>query len=279
MKKEEMQVLFEILPYLKEFHSKIFVVKVGGSVVRNEDSRKSFAQSLVLFKYMGVKPVVVHGGGPEITQMMNQLGMKVAFNNGYRVTDEKTMHVVEMVLGKINKDIVLSINMQGAKAIGISGKDADLLFARKDLSNGDIGFVGKVEKVNAELIKTLLEKDYIPVIAPIGFGENGESYNINADTAAAEIAKSLCAEKLILLTDVDGVFKDSKLISYLTVKDAQSLIDSKIVEGGMIPKIQCAVDAVKSGVKSVHIINGNCQLSLLSEVFTLEGVGTMIKND
>ncbi|WP_041083485.1 acetylglutamate kinase [Thermotoga profunda] len=279
MKKEKMQVLFDILPYLKEFHGKIFVVKVGGNVVENEDSRKSFAQSIAILKYMGIKPVVVHGGGPEITQMMNQLGMKVAFSNGYRVTDDKTMHVVEMVLGKINKDIVMSINMQGTMAVGISGKDANLLFTRKDLSNGDIGYVGKIERVNAELIQTFLEKNYTPVIAPIGFGEDGKSYNINADIAASEIAKSLCAEKLILLTDVDGVFKDGKLISYLTKKDAQNLIDSKVVEGGMIPKIQCAINAIEAGIKSVHIINGNCQFSLLSEIFTLEGVGTMIKND
>lgn len=278
MKKEKMQVLFDILPYLKEFHGKIFVVKVGGNVVENEDSRKSFAQNIAILKYMGIKPVVVHGGGPEITQMMNQLGMKVAFSNGYRVTDDKTMHVVEMVLGKINKDIVMSINMQGTMAVGISGKDANLLFTRKDLSNGDIGYVGKIEKVNAELIQTFLEKNYTPVIAPIGFGEDGKSYNINADIAASEIAKSLCAEKLILLTDVDGVFKDGKLISYLTKKDAQNLIDSKVVEGGMIPKIQCAINAIEAGIKSVHIINGNCQFSLLSEIFTLEGVGTMIKN-
>ncbi|HEY8542134.1 MAG TPA: acetylglutamate kinase, partial [Pseudothermotoga sp.] len=185
----------------------------------------------------------------------------------------------EMVLGKINKDIVMSINMQGTMAVGISGKDANLLFTRKDLSNGDIGYVGKIERVNAELIQTFLEKNYTPVIAPIGFGEDGKSYNINADIAASEIAKSLCAEKLILLTDVDGVFKDGKLISYLTKKDAQNLIDSKVVEGGMIPKIQCAINAIEAGIKSVHIINGNCQFSLLSEIFTLEGVGTMIKND
>lgn len=278
MKKEKMQVLFDILPYLKEFHGKIFVIKVGGNVVENEDSRKSFTQSIAILKYMGIKPVVVHGGGPEITQMMNQLGMKVTFSNGYRVTDEKTMHVVEMVLGKINKDIVMSINMQGTMAVGISGKDADLLFTRKDFSNGDIGYVGKIERVNAEFVKTLLEKDYIPVIAPIGFGEDGKSYNINADIAASEIAKGLCAEKLILLTDVDGVFKDGKLVSYLTKKDAQDLINSKVVEGGMIPKIQCAINAIEAGIKSVHIINGNCQFSLLSEIFTLEGVGTMIKN-
>lgn len=278
MKKENMQVLFEILPYLKEFHGKIFVIKVGGNVIENDESRKSFAQSIALLSYMGMKPIVVHGGGPEITQMMNQLGMKAVFSNGYRVTDEKTMHVVEMVLGKINKDIVMSINAQGIKAVGISGKDANLLLAQKDLSNGDIGYVGKIEKVNIQFIQDLLEKDYIPVIAPIGFGENGKSYNINADIAAAEIAKSLCAEKLILLTDVDGVMENGKLISYLTTQSAQDLIDRKIVEGGMIPKMQCAILALKNGVKSVHIINGNYELSILLEVFTLEGIGTMIKN-
>jgi len=277
--KEKLQVLFEILPFLREFHNRIFVLKIGGNVVKNEDSKKLFAKSVVLLKYMGIKPVVVHGGGPEITQMMNQLGMKVAFSNGYRVTDEKTMHVVEMVLGKMNKEIVTSLNNEGARAVGISGKDANLLFTSKDLSNGDIGYVGKIEKVDTELVEVLLSKDYIPVIAPIGFGEEGRSYNINADTAAAEIAKSLCAEKLLLLTDVDGVFKDGKLISYLTVRDAQLLLEEKVVEGGMIPKIQCAIDALKSNVRSVHIINGNDHLSLLLEVFTLEGVGTMIKND
>ncbi|MGJ8455095.1 acetylglutamate kinase [Pseudothermotoga sp. U03pept] len=276
--REKLQVLFEILPFLREFHNRIFVIKIGGNVVKNEDSKKLFAKSVVLLKYMGIKPVVVHGGGPEITQMMNQLGMKVAFSNGYRVTDEKTMHVVEMVLGKMNKEIVTSLNNEGAKAVGISGKDASFLFTSKDLSNGDIGYVGKIEKVDTELVEVLLSKDYIPVIAPIGFGEEGRSYNINADTAAAEIAKSLCAEKLLLLTDVDGVLKDGKLISYLTVRDAQLLLEEKVVEGGMIPKIQCAIDALRSNVRSVHIINGNDHLSLLLEVFTLEGVGTMIKN-
>ncbi|MEJ5229727.1 MAG: acetylglutamate kinase [Pseudothermotoga sp.] len=277
--REKLQVLFEILPYLKEFHDKIFVIKIGGNVLKNEDSKKLFAKSVVLLKYMGIKPVVVHGGGPEITQMMNQLGMKVLFSNGYRVTDERTMHVVEMVLGKMNKEIVTSINNEGAKAVGISGKDANLLFTSKDLSNGDIGYVGKIEKVDTELIEVLLSKDYIPVIAPIGFGEEGRSYNINADIAAAEIAKSLHAEKLLLLTDVDGVFKEGKLISYLTAKDAEALLQNKVVEGGMIPKIQCAIEALKLNVRSVHIINGNDHLSLLLEVFTLEGVGTMIKKD
>lgn len=278
MKKGEMQILFEVLPYLKEFHNKTFVIKIGGNVAGNEESRKTFAQSVAVLKYMGIKVIVVHGGGPEITQMMNQLGMKAVFSNGYRVTDEKTMHIVEMVLGKINKDIVMSINMQGVMAVGISGKDANLLFAEKDLTNGDIGYVGRIEKINTDFIKDLLEKNYVPVIAPIGFGKDDKSYNINADIAAAEIAKNLCAEKLILLTDVDGVMENGKLISYLTTEDAQNLIDKKIVEGGMIPKMQCAISALKGGVKSVHIINGNLPLSILLEVFTLEGVGTMIKN-
>lgn len=279
MKREKMENLFEILPYLKEFHAKSFVIKIGGNVLKNDDSKKSFAQSVVLLKHMGMNPIVVHGGGPEITHLMNQLGMKAAFHNGYRVTDEKTMEIVEMVLSKLNKDIASCITAQGVKAIGLSGKDASLLIAKKDLSNGDIGYVGTIEKVNTQLIQILVEKNYIPVIAPIGSGEDGKSYNINADIAAAEIAKSICAEKLILLTDVDGVFQDGKLISYLTVQSAQAMIDNKVVEGGMIPKIQCAIFALKGGVKSVHIINGNSPISLLAEIFTLEGVGTMIKNE
>ena len=209
---------------------------------------------------------------------MKQLGVEPTFKNGYRVTDEKTMEIVEMVLvGKINKDLVMNLNLHGGKAVGLSGKDAQLIVAERETKYGDIGLVGKIKKVNPEILLTLIANDYIPVIAPVGFGEDGQSYNINADIAAAEIAKSLGAEKLILLTDVDGVLKDGKVISELTVEEAEKLIEDGVVTGGMIPKLECAVAALMGGVNAVHIINGGVEHAILLEVFSREGIGTMIK--
>jgi len=279
VKRETVQVLLEALPYIKEFHGKTFVIKFGGSAMKNENAKEAFIKDLVLLKYTGINPVIVHGGGSEISSLMNQLGIEPVFKNGYRITDEKTMEIVEMVLvGKVNKDIVMNINLHGGKAIGVCGKDGELLLAEKETKYGDIGYVGKVKKVDTTLIKGLLVEGYIPVIAPIGFGEDGTSYNINADIVAAEIAKSLEVEKLVLLTDVDGVFKDGKLLPILSSKEAEDLIEKNIVKGGMIPKLQCAISAVNSGVKSVHIINGGVEHALLLEIFSKEGIGTMIKN-
>lgn len=271
-------VLLEALPYIREFYGKVFVIKFGGSNLKLNGSKEAFIQDIILLKYTGIKPVVVHGGGPEITNLMKQLGVEPTFKNGYRVTDEKTMEIVEMVLvGKINKDLVMSLNLHGGKAVGLSGKDAQLIVAERETKYGDIGLVGKIKKVNPEILLTLIANDYIPVIAPVGFGEDGLSYNINADIAAAEIAKSLGAEKLILLTDVDGVLKDGKVISELTVEEAEKLIEDGVVTGGMIPKLECAVAALMGGVNAVHIINGGVEHAILLEVFSREGIGTMIK--
>lgn len=279
MKQETVQILLEALPYIKEFYGETFVIKFGGSAMKSGKSKEAFIEDVVLLKYTGINPIVVHGGGPEISDLMNQLGIKPIFRNGYRITDEKTMEIAEMVLvGKINKDIVMNINLHGGKAIGVCGKDGGLLLAEKEMKYGDIGYVGKIKKVNVKLIEDLLKEGYIPVIAPIGFGKNGVSYNINADIAAAEIAKSLEVKKLILLTDVDGVFEDGKLLSILSTKKAEDLIKKNVVKGGMIPKLQCAISAVKSGVEGVHIINGNVKHALLLEIFSNEGIGTMIKN-
>lgn len=271
-------VLLEALPYIREFYGKVFVIKFGGSNLKLNGSKEAFIQDIILLKYTGIKPVVVHGGGPEITNLMKQLGVEPTFKNGYRVTDEKTMEIVEMVLvGKINKDLVMNLNLHGGKAVGLSGKDAQLIVAERETKYGDIGLVGKIRKVNPEILLTLIANDYIPVIAPVGFGEDGLSYNINADIAAAEIAKSLGAEKLILLTDVDGVLKDGKVISELTVEEAEKLIEDGVVTGGMIPKLECAVAALMGGVNAVHIINGGVEHAILLEVFSREGIGTMIK--
>jgi len=273
-------ILLEALPYIKKFYNKIFVIKLGGSVIKNSKAKEAFIKDTVLLKYTGINPIVVHGGGTEISELMNRLGMKIEFKNGYRVTDKKTMEIVEMILvGKINKDIVLNLNLNGGKSIGLSGKDGNLFYSEKETKFGDIGSVGKIKKVNIDLINKILEDDYIPVVAPIGFDRNGVTYNINADIAASEIAKALKAEKLILMTDVDGVFKGKKLIPSITVKEAYELIENGIVSGGMVPKLQCAISAIENSVKAVHIINANVEHSLLIEIFSDKGIGTIIKEE
>lgn len=278
MKREA--ILLEALPYIKKFYNKIFVIKLGGSVIKNSKAKEAFIKDTVLLKYTGINPIVVHGGGTEISELMNRLGMKIEFKNGYRVTDKKTMEIVEMILvGKINKDIVLNLNLNGGKSIGLSGKDGNLFYSEKETKFGDIGSVGKIKKVNIDLINKILEDDYIPVVAPIGFDRNGVTYNINADIAASEIAKALKAEKLILMTDVDGVFKGKKLIPSITVKEAYELIENGIVSGGMVPKLQCAISAIENSVKAVHIINANVEHSLLIEIFSDKGIGTIIKEE
>ena len=287
------RILQEALPYIKKFHGKIFVIKYGGSAMHEEELRESFAKDIVLLKYVGINPVIVHGGGPQISKTLEVFGIKPKFVGGMRKTDELTMHIVEMVLsGDINKDIVALINQHSGEktyAVGLSGRDGRLLKAKKldkekffkelglPVPEEDIGYVGEITDVNEELIYTLLENNFIPVIAPIGVGEKGEAYNINADVAAAEIARELKAEKLIYLTDTPGV-KDAEgnLISSLSKERAEELIRSGVIREGMIPKVKSAIKALEGGVKKVHIIDGRVKHSLLLEVFTKEGVGTEI---
>ena len=278
MRRNEMvKVLLEALPYIKKFYGKIVVIKYGGSSMMSEDLKDSFLQDVVLLKYTGMKPVLVHGGGPEINILMERLDMKPVFKDGFRVTDEKTMEVVEMVLaGKINKDIVSKINSKGGSAIGLCGKDGNLLVAEKDLSRGDIGFVGRIVKVNAELLKSIIDSGFIPVIAPIASDEEGIDYNVNADNAAAEIASALKAEKLIYLTDVDGVMRNGELLPLMDLKMAKEILRDGTLKGGMIPKVEYSISAMEKGVKTVHIINGTITHAVLLEIFSDEGIGTMI---
>ncbi|MCD6443335.1 MAG: acetylglutamate kinase [Thermotogae bacterium] len=271
------KVLLEALPYIKKFYGKIVVIKYGGSSMMSEDLKDSFLQDVVLLKYTGMKPVLVHGGGPEINILMERLNMKPVFKDGFRVTDEKTMEVVEMVLaGKINKDIVSKINSKGGSAIGLCGKDGNLLVAEKDLSRGDIGFVGRIVKVNAELLRSIIDSGFIPVIAPIASDEEGIDYNVNADNVAAEIASALRAEKLIYLTDVDGVMRNGELLSLMDLKTAERILRDGTLKGGMIPKVEYSISAMEKGVKTVHIINGTIAHAVLLEIFSDEGIGTMI---
>ncbi len=290
---ERANVLIEALPYIKEFYGKTIVIKFGGHAMINEELKQAVAKDCVLMKYVGMNPIIVHGGGPEISTMLDKLGKETSFVNGLRVTDAETMEVVEMVLvGKVNKSIVGSVNSAGGKAIGFSGKDGQLIEAKpqKVISkngNGetikhDLGFVGEVKKINPEVINSVMEQGYIPVIAPIGVGEDGQSYNINADFVAGEIAKALNAEKLMLLTDVKGVLEDRQnedsLISVIKTNEVEGLIEKGVIAGGMLPKIQCCVQALEGGVEKAHIIDGRIPHSPLLEVFTNQGVGTMVIN-
>ncbi|SHE93300.1 N-acetylglutamate kinase [Thermoanaerobacter uzonensis DSM 18761] len=274
-------VLIEALPYIKKFSGKTVVIKYGGSAMLDCNLKRMVMQDIVLMKFVGLNPVIVHGGGPEINKMLEKLGIESKFVNGLRVTDEATMEIVEMVLmGRINKEIVSLINELGGQAIGISGKDGKLLKAEKDISNGDIGYVGKIVDVNIDVITMMLEKGYIPVIAPVSFGDDGKTYNVNADTAAGKIAEALKAEKLILLTDVEGILSNindkSSLISRMDLEHAKEFMNSGRINGGMIPKLECCIKAVENGVKRAHIIDGRLTHSLLLEIFTDEGIGTMI---
>lgn len=278
---EKANVLTESLPYIENFHGKTFVIKYGGNAMTNDDLKRMVMEDIVLLKLVGMNPVVVHGGGPEINDMLKRIGKISKFVNGLRVTDRETMEIVEMVLtGKVNKEIVSLLNGYGGKAVGLSGKDGNLIEAEKDLSQGDIGFVGKVKKINTEIIDMVVKQDYIPVITPVGIGEDGETYNINADTVAGEIAGKLNAEKLIMLTDVEGVYENynekESLISRINVKDAIDKIDNGTIKGGMIPKVRCCVNAIQKGVKTTHIIDGRMPHSILLEIFTDEGIGTMV---
>jgi acetylglutamate kinase len=252
------------------------LVKIGGNVLSNEFSKDFFAKSIAFLHFVGIKTLIVHGGGPEITTLMEKLGMKPTFKNGYRVTDEQTMEFVEMVLNKINKDLVATLNLSGVKAIGICGKDVNFLIAEKDMQYGDIGYVGKVKRINEDLMKWLFEAGYVPVIAPIGVGEDGTTYNLNADVAAAQIAIALKVEMIIFMTDVDGVMKGGQLVSQLDVEQALKLIQEGVVKAGMVPKLSCAVEAVKNNVKSARIINGNDPTALLATLFASRPFGTIV---
>lgn len=285
---EKTKILIEALPYIKKFSGKTVVIKYGGNAMINDELKKAVMQDVILMKYVGIKPVIVHGGGPEITNMLKRLDIKSEFVKGLRVTDAKAMEVVEMVLvGKVNKEIVSHINTLGGNAVGLSGKDGGLITARKQLARDDagnatvdIGLVGEVQNVSPEILYTLLRNDFIPVVAPIGFDENGNTYNINADYVAGEIAAALHADKLVLLTDVEGIFRNHKdkasLISELKIADVEELILQGVISGGMIPKVECCVNALAKGVGRTHIIDGRIPHAILLEVFTDEGVGTMV---
>ncbi len=278
------EVLIEALPYIQRFNRKIIVVKYGGSAMVDETLKKRVIEDVTLLKLVGFKPIIVHGGGKDISNMVKQLGMEPKFVNGLRVTDEKTMEVAEMVLGKVNKSLVQLVESLGVRAIGISGKDGGLLKVKKKYSDGeDIGYVGEVTSVNTDILYDLLEKDFLPIICPIGLDENYQSYNINADDAACAIATGMQAEKLAFLTDIEGVYRDPKdpstLISELLVEEAEALFDEGNIGGGMLPKLHNCIDAIENGVSRVHILDGRIPHCLLLEIFTNKGIGTAILKD
>ncbi len=280
---EKASTLVEALPYIKKFSGKKIVVKYGGSSMQEARMIENIIEDIVLMRLIGMKPILVHGGGLAITQMLNDLQIKSEFLDGLRVTDEQTIDVVQMVLaGKINKNIVKLIGQHNLEAVGLSGLDANLLKVDK-VKNGDIGFVGTVKEVNTKFINSLLDQGIIPVIAPIGIDDEGNTCNINADDVAAAIASSLKSEKLIFLTNVVGVLKDKEdpnsLITLIDLKDGEKLIKSKIISDGMIPKVDCCLKAVKDGVKNVHIIDGTIQHSMILELLTKKGIGTLFKEE
>ena len=278
---EKAGILIEALPYIKKFHGKTIVIKYGGHAMLNDELKEAVMQDVILMKLVGMHPVLVHGGGPEINEMLQRVGIKSSFVQGLRVTDEETMDIVEMVLvGKVNKEIVALINHLGGKAVGFSGEDGKLIQAVKKVGEVDLGFVGDVERINPGIIQTVISQGYIPVIAPTGMGEDGKPYNINADYVAGALASALQADKLVLLTDVEGIFANyedkSTLISSLHVKDVPELINRGALAGGMIPKVECCIKALEGGVAKTHIIDGRLPHSILLEVFTDEGIGTEV---
>jgi len=281
------EVMVEALPYIQKFYGKSVVIKYGGNAMVNEELKNLVMQDIVLLKYIGMKPIVVHGGGPDISSTLKKFDVKSEFVNGLRVTDSFTMDVAQMVLvGKTNKEIVKNINEKGGKAAGLSGLDGRLIECKKhyETVNGvqtDIGYVGEITKVNTEMIELLASDEYIPVIAPIGIGPDGHSYNINADTVASEVAIAMKAEKLILLTDTEGVInsRTNELLEILTVEEVYQLIDEGIITSGMIPKVLGCVEAIRNGVLAAHIIDGRIPHCLLLEIFTHKGIGTMIINE
>lgn len=278
---EKANVLIEALPYIQRFNRKIIVIKYGGSAMVDEELKKKVIEDVTLLKLVGFKPIIVHGGGKEISKWVGKIGMEPKFINGLRVTDKDTMEVAEMVLGKVNKNLVQIVEELGVRAIGLSGKDGDLLKVEKKYSNGeDIGFVGDVKEVNADILYDLLEKDFLPIICPIGLDDEYNTYNINADDAACAIARAVKAEKLAFLTDIEGVYKNPEdpntLISELTVSEAKKLISDGYIRGGMLPKLNNCIEAIENGVSRVHILDGRIPHCVLLEIFTNKGIGTAI---
>ncbi len=279
---DKVNTLMESFPYIREFSGKTIVIKYGGHAMTDEALKKSFARDMVMLKLVGVNPVIVHGGGPQIGDLLKKVGIKSEFVGGMRVTDKPTMEIVEMVLvGNVNKEIVNNINMVGGKAVGLSGKDGNLITAEKMFhiegdKKLDIGLVGSVKSVNPSILDTLDKARFIPVIAPIGAGADGETYNINADIAAGKIAEALKAEKLILLTDVEGVMIKNGLVSSLVKNEVPGLISKNDITGGMIPKVNCCLEALDGGVGKTHIIDGRVEHAVLLEIFTDAGIGTEI---
>ncbi len=281
------QILAEALPYIQRFHDKTIVIKYGGNAMTEATLKAGFARDVVMLKLVGMNPVIVHGGGPQIGELLKKMGIESEFRQGMRVTDERVMNAAEMVLGELNQEIVGLINQHGGKAVGLTGQDGGFIKARKmmlkDEASGepvDIGFVGEIEHIDAELIQLLDSRDFIPVIAPIGVSRSGEAYNINADLVAGKLAERLQAEKLVLMTNTTGVLdKHGKLLTGLSASQIEALFADGTIHGGMLPKIGSALDAVKNGVKSSHIIDGRVEHALLLEVLTNEGVGTMIRAD
>lgn len=288
---DQAAILVEALPYIQAFYGKTVVIKYGGNAMINDELKENVMEDIALLKYVGVRPVIIHGGGPEITGFLKKVGKETSFVSGLRVTDEETVEIAEMVLdGKVNSEIVNLLNHRGVRAVGISGKDAGLIQAKKklatvydgdDTKKVDIGYVGQVERVDTSLLDDLLDGDYIPVIAPIGVDEDGASYNINADYVAAEIAGALEAEKLLLLTDIEGVYKDyhdkSTFISALSAAEAKAYIKDGIISGGMIPKIEACLRALDAGAGKAHIIDGRLPHAILLELLTSKGIGTQVE--
>ena len=281
---DKAEVLIEALPYIQRFNRKIIVVKYGGSAMVDETLKERVIQDVTLLKLVGFKPIIVHGGGKEISKWVGKVGMEPEFVNGLRVTDEATMELAEMVLGKVNKSLVQLVESLGVRAIGISGKDGKLLSVEKKYADGeDIGFVGEITHVNADILYDLLEKDFLPIVCPIGLDDAYQTYNINADDAACAIARAMKAEKLAFLTDIEGVYKDpddpDTLIPELPVTEAEALMNQGYIGGGMLPKLQNCIDAIENGVSRVHILDGRIPHCLLLEIFTNKGIGTAILND
>ena len=281
---DKAEVLIEALPYIQRFNRKIIVVKYGGSAMVDESLKKRVVEDVTLLKLVGFKPIIVHGGGKEISKWVGRVGMEPQFINGLRVTDADTMEIAEMVLGRVNKSLVQLVEELGVRAIGISGKDGGLLKVDKKYSGGqDIGYVGEIKKANAQILFDLLEKDFLPIVCPVGLDDDFNTYNINADDAACAIARAVQAEKLAFLTDIEGVYKDPNdsdtLISELRVDEAQELMKDGYIGGGMLPKLQNCIDAIESGVSRVHILDGRIPHCLLLEIFTNKGIGTAILNN
>ena len=278
------EVLIEALPYIQKFNRKIIVVKYGGSAMSNEELKRNVIKDVTLLKLVGFKPIIVHGGGKEISRWVGKVGKEAQFVNGLRVTDEETMEIAEMVLGKVNKSLVTMVQEIGVKAVGISGKDGGLLTVDKKYADGqDIGFVGDIREVNPKVLYDLLEKDFLPIVAPIGLDDEVRTYNINADDAACAIAKAVGADKLVFLTDIEGLYRDindkSSFISRLTASEAEGLIGEGVIGGGMLPKLNNCTSAIRNGVNRVHILDGRIPHCLLLEIFTNSGVGTAIIRD